>query len=101
MSFIRRWIGGATAGGEPGPGEGGGSGGRAQPGHGREPTPEEIEADERAHELELLRAEQDRLDELRQRQLRYANRSWTPPAQGGERRADDAEGEQATADTDE
>ena len=30
-------------------------------------------------------------DELIQRQLRYADRSWTPPAQGGERRADDEE----------
>jgi ABC-2 type transport system ATP-binding protein len=30
-----------------------------------------------------------RLDELRQRQLRYADRAWTPPRQGGERRADD------------
>jgi hypothetical protein len=48
-----------------------------------------LEADERAHELEVLRAEQDRLDELAQRQLRYAKYAWQPPAQGGERRADD------------
>jgi len=51
--------------------------------------PGETEADERAYELDLLRAEQSRLDDLRQRQLRYADRAWTPPSQGGERRADD------------
>jgi hypothetical protein len=49
----------------------------------------EVEAEERQHELEVLRSEQERLDELAQRQLRYANYSWQPPAQGGERRADD------------
>jgi hypothetical protein len=47
------------------------------------------EAEEREHELEVLRGEQDRLDELAQRQLRYAEYAWQPPAQGGERRADD------------
>ncbi|HEY3522173.1 MAG TPA: hypothetical protein VGK63_00595 [Candidatus Limnocylindrales bacterium] len=76
MSFIRRWLGG-PAGGEP----------RDE----RDPTPGEIEADERARDLELLRGEQSRLDDLRQRQLRYADRAWTPPVQGGERRADDAD----------
>ena len=50
---------------------------------------EEVAADEQAHELEILREEARRLDELQQRQLRYADRAWTPPAQGGERRADD------------
>lgn len=50
-----------------------------------------LDADEQAHELEMLRAEQDRLDELAQRQLRYANYAWQPPAQGGERRADDGD----------
>jgi hypothetical protein len=44
---------------------------------------------ERARELELLRAEQTRHDELTERQLRYARHAWTPPRQGGERRADD------------
>lgn len=29
------------------------------------------------------------MDELTRRQLRYASYSWTPPAEGGERRADD------------
>jgi len=49
----------------------------------------DIDASERAHELDLLRGEQERLDELTQRQLRYARYAWQPPAQGGERRADD------------
>ncbi len=48
--------------------------------------------DEAARERELLLAEARRLDDdLIQRQLRYADRSWTPPPQGGERRADDEE----------
>jgi hypothetical protein len=51
------------------------------------------EADERQHELEVLREEQDRLDPLAQRQLRYAQYAWEPPAQGGERRADDGDSE--------
>ena len=51
----------------------------------------QADADERAYELELARAEQDRLDDLQQRQLRYASYAWEPPAQGGERRADDAD----------
>ena len=46
--------------------------------------------EEAAYERELLRAEAARLgDELLERQLRFADRSWTPPAQGGPRRADD------------
>ena len=52
----------------------------------------DLEAEEREHELEILRGEQDRLDDLAQRQLRYAQYAWQPPAQGGTRRADDAEG---------
>ena len=48
-----------------------------------------IDADERQHELDVLRGEQERLDELAQRQLRYADYAWQPPRQGGERRADD------------
>ena len=32
-------------------------------------------------------------DDLIQRQMRYADRAWTPPAQGGDRRADDTEAE--------
>jgi hypothetical protein len=52
-------------------------------------TPAEVENDERAHELDLARSEQDRLSDLQQRQLKYADHAWTPPAQGGTRRADD------------
>ncbi len=51
--------------------------------------PVDEDAQERDYELDLLRQEQDRLDDLQQRQLRYANYAWEPPAQGGERRADD------------
>ncbi|MFL5711410.1 MAG: hypothetical protein ACJ77W_05950 [Chloroflexota bacterium] len=51
--------------------------------------PIDDDAAERAHDLELARSEQDRLDELSQRQLRYADYAWQPPKQGGERRADD------------
>jgi hypothetical protein len=53
--------------------------------------PSEIDADERQHELDLLRGEQERLDDLAQRQLRYADYAWEPPRQGGERRAEDAD----------
>ncbi|HEY4634143.1 MAG TPA: hypothetical protein VIH00_09525 [Candidatus Limnocylindrales bacterium] len=51
--------------------------------------PDDDDAAEREHELELLRAEQERLDELSQRQLRYADHAWRPPAQGGPQRAGD------------
>lgn len=73
MGFLRRLLGGK----EPGATE-------APP-----PDPAELEAAEREHELEVLRAEQERLDELTQRQLRYEKYAWQPPAQGGERRAED------------
>jgi hypothetical protein len=52
----------------------------------------ELDRAERDHELEVLREDQARLDELAQRQLKYAQYAWTPPPQGGERRADDADG---------
>ena len=52
-------------------------------------SPAELDEAERAHELEMARFEQDRTDDLIRRQQRYADRSWTPPAQGGERRSDD------------
>jgi hypothetical protein len=51
--------------------------------------PAAVDEEERARELELARFDQDRLDDLVRRQQRYADRKWTPPAQGGERRADD------------
>jgi hypothetical protein len=54
-----------------------------------------LDAEERAHELELARFEQERTGDLIRRQQRYASQSWTPPPQGGERRAGDDEGESA------
>ena len=48
--------------------------------------------DEVAYERDLLKGEAARLDDLQQRQLRYADYAWQPPAQGGSRRADDAPG---------
>ena len=72
MSFLRRLLGGSVEASAPAP-----------------PTPAEVEEDERQHELDLLRGEAERLDDLQQPQLRYADRAWTPPDQGGERRADD------------
>jgi hypothetical protein len=77
MSFLRRLLGG-----EP-----------------REPaaaaaSPADLVAEEQARDRELLRADAARLDDdLIQRQMRYADRSWTPPAQGSDRRADDPEAE--------
>ena len=47
--------------------------------------------DERGHELELARFEQSRMTDLMRRQQQYADRSWTPPAQGGPKRAGDEE----------
>ena len=47
----------------------------------------DLDAEERARELELARFDQERVDDLVRRQQRYADRSWTPPPQGGERRA--------------
>ena len=78
MSFLRRLLGG----------------GEAKPTNGTrdgdaEPAGGTLEDAERDYERELLREEARRLDDLQQRQLRYAGRAWTPPAQGGERRADD------------
>jgi hypothetical protein len=78
MSFLRRVFGG-------GPGEAGGT--SQAPADPAEAVEEEAE-----HERALLREEAQRLsDDLLARQMRYADRSWTPPAQGGARRADDAE----------
>ena len=55
--------------------------------------PAAAQDEENARDRELLREDARRLDDdLIQRQLRYADRSWTPPAQGGTRRADDEEG---------
>jgi hypothetical protein len=48
-----------------------------------------LDAEERARELELARFDQDRTDDLVRRQQRFSSYSWTPPAQGGDRRAED------------
>ena len=53
--------------------------------------PGALDEEERERELELARFEQERANDLIRRQQRFATRSWTPPAQGGERRADDAD----------
>ena len=55
-------------------------------------TPEE---EERAHELELARFEQERTTDLMRRQQRYEDRGWTPPAQGGSKRAEGEEADEA------
>jgi len=77
MSFLRRRLGGDRAGDAD-----------------RQPpmaqvSDEDVDAAEREHEHEIMRAEAERLDDLRQRQLRYAGHAWRPPGQGGERRSDD------------
>jgi hypothetical protein len=53
--------------------------------------PAAADAEERTRELELARFDQERIDDLIRRQQRYADRSWTPAAQGGVRRADDGD----------
>ena len=76
MSFLRRLLGGDRA---------------REPARAAEPPASgaEVEEAERDHERQVMREEAERLDELQQRQLRYAQHAWTPPAQGGDRRADD------------
>jgi len=76
MSFLRRLL-GADGKGSAAPAD--------------EPaSPADVLAEEQARDRELLRADAERLsDDLIQRQMRYADRAWTPPAQGTGRRADD------------
>lgn len=84
MSFLRRVLGG---GGERPSGDGTRTGGE-------DVTPAAAAEAEAARERELLLEEAHRLDnDLIQRQMRYADRAWTPPAQGGTRRADDEDAE--------
>jgi hypothetical protein len=82
MSFLRRLLGGGGEAGEP-------AGAGSRPGSDDADATDPV-ADEQARERELLLDEARRLDDdFIQRQMRYADRSWTPPAQGGSRRADD------------
>ncbi len=79
MSFLKRLF---------------GTGGELPPEPAAASDPAAALDEENARDRELLREEARRLDDdLIQRQLRYADRAWTPPAQGGTRRADDAEDE--------
>ena len=96
MGFLRRLLGGERSGAGDAP-----QAGTTVPVDAQDPD----EA-ERAYELDLLREDQARMSDLVQRQLRYAEYAWTPPAQGGERRADDADDagdapEERTPDSDE
>lgn len=79
MGFLRRLLGG-----EPGAP-------KADRPAGTAATSDWTDDDERGHELELARFEQDRTTDLMRRQQRYSDRSWTPPAQGGPKRAGDDE----------
>jgi hypothetical protein len=92
MGFLRRLLGGGVPSDAPAadarPGSGPVAGAESPVGAGPGPV-----ADELARDRELLLEDARRLDDdLIQRQLRYADRSWTPPPQGGPRRADDTEG---------
>ena len=73
MGFLKRLLGGERS--EPAPVD--------------DPEVADAEAPEQDRALELLRAEQAGFDELTDRQLRYAQYAWVPPAQGGDRRAED------------
>lgn len=89
MGFLRRLLGGSSE-GEGERDSGGSDAGPPDATASAAVVP--ADEDEIERERELLRAEAVRLDnDLIQRQLRYANRSWTPPAQGGSRRADDGD----------
>jgi hypothetical protein len=81
MGFLRRFLGGGSGSGDD----------ETAAGLDDERASSDPDADERRHELDVLRSEADRLDELTQRQLRYAEYAWQPPPQGGERRADDGD----------
>lgn len=87
MGFLRRILGGG--GGTSGTGDGGARSAAAPVGQAT------LDEEERAHELELARFEQDRTTDLIRRQQQYADRSWTPPSQGGEQRSDDGDASEA------
>lgn len=88
MGFLRRLFGGGEPPAEPDEHEP-----AARPD--ARPKPADVDdtpVDEEARYRALLRAEAIRLDDdLIQRQLRYADRAWVPPPEGGERRADDGQ----------
>ena len=92
MGFLRRILGGTSeAAADPGPARDAAADGTAAPN--ATTAAANPSDDEATRDRDLLRAESERLsDDLLARQLRYADRSWTPPAQGGTRRADDGEG---------
>ena len=83
MSFLRRVFGGGAS-------RAVGDSAAAGPAG---PALDDVDDDARDR---ALRAEDARRlsNELLARQLRYADRSWTPPAQGGPRRADDTESDE-------
>jgi hypothetical protein len=81
VGFLRRLLGGADGGDDGGAPGASGAPPRAAG------TGTWTDEDERAHELELARFEQDRTTDLMRRQQRYGDRAWTPPAQGGPKRA--------------
>jgi hypothetical protein len=86
VTFLRRLLGSDDDRGKPSRGAEAGAPRTRWP-RGRD---DQLPDDEVERERALLRAEAERLDnELIQRQMRYADRSWTPPAEGGERRAED------------
>ena len=101
MGFLRRLLGGgdgatARAGGTSSSADGGPKGADGTPLRDGGLPATAMADDEAARERELLREEGRRLsDDLLARQLRYADRSWTPPAQGGPRRADDPDADDA------
>ena len=90
MGFLRRILGGRpadvdVASGSAAPETGAGAAPETAP-------PGEAD-DDAARDHALVREDEARLaDELLQRQLRYASRSWTPPRQGSERRAGEDRG---------
>ncbi len=92
MGFLRRLLGGSGEGRSASDADPAGAADAAPVNPERSPTkpPDDLPNDEVERERALLRADAQRLDdELIQRQMRYADRSWTPPRQGGDRRADD------------
>jgi len=63
-------------------------------GRGGDAAPADPAMTEEERDRAVLREEAERLDELQQRQLRYAQYAWTPEPQGGPRRSDDEEAEE-------